>query len=147
MAQWKQIWLGTTRLWVPSLALPSGLRIGIAVSCGVGRRCGLDLALLWLWGRPTTTAPIQTPSLGTSICHGCSPEKRPKKKKNFIYSLTWLSVHQIFFAFYHVPIIRQGIRFIKIIKLFPPLSLKFQLRRKDIQANNMCGILGEKCNW
>ena len=24
---------------------------GVAVSCGVGHRCGLDLALLWLWSR------------------------------------------------------------------------------------------------
>ena len=29
-----------------------------AVSCGVGRRCGLDPALLWLWHRPAVTAPI-----------------------------------------------------------------------------------------
>ena len=29
------------------------------MSCGVDCRCGLDLALLWLWCRPTATAPIQ----------------------------------------------------------------------------------------
>ena len=28
------------------------------MSCGVGRRCGLDLALLWLWCRPAATAQI-----------------------------------------------------------------------------------------
>ena len=28
------------------------------MSCGVGRRHSLDPALLWLWGRPTATAPI-----------------------------------------------------------------------------------------
>ena len=27
-------------------------------SCGVGLRCGLDLALLWLWGRPVAMAPV-----------------------------------------------------------------------------------------
>ena len=27
--------------------------------CGVGCRCGWDLALLWLWRRPGATAPIQ----------------------------------------------------------------------------------------
>ena len=32
---------------------------GIAVSCGVGRRRSLDLALLWLWCRPAAIAPIQ----------------------------------------------------------------------------------------
>ena len=30
----------------------------IAVSCGVGRRCGSDLALLWLWCRLTAAALI-----------------------------------------------------------------------------------------
>ena len=29
------------------------------MSCGVGRRCGSDLVLLWLWCRPAATAPIQ----------------------------------------------------------------------------------------
>ena len=32
---------------------------GIAVSCGVGRRHGLDLALLWLWRRLAAVAPIR----------------------------------------------------------------------------------------
>ena len=47
------------RLQVQSLTLLSGLGIGIAVSCGVGRRRGLDPALLWLWRRPAATAPIR----------------------------------------------------------------------------------------
>ena len=29
------------------------------MSCGVSHRCGLDLALLWLWYRLTGTAPIR----------------------------------------------------------------------------------------
>ena len=32
---------------------------GLAVSCGVGRRRGSDLVLLWLWHRPVTTASIR----------------------------------------------------------------------------------------
>ena len=28
-----------------------------AMSCGIGRRCGSDLALLWLWYRPAAAAP------------------------------------------------------------------------------------------
>ena len=32
---------------------------GVAVSCGVGRRCGLDPALLWLWCRLVATTPIR----------------------------------------------------------------------------------------
>ena len=52
-----------------------------ALSCDVGHRSGLDLALLWLWHRPGATAPIDfTPSLGTSICCGCSPEKKKIEK-------------------------------------------------------------------
>ena len=30
----------------------------IAMSCGAGCRCGLDLALQWLWGKPVPAAPI-----------------------------------------------------------------------------------------
>ena len=52
------------------------------MSCAVGRRHGSDPALLWLWCRLVATAPIrQTPTLGTSICCGCSPEKTKKTKK------------------------------------------------------------------
>ena len=32
---------------------------GVAVSCGVGRRSGLDPVLLWLWRGPATAALIQ----------------------------------------------------------------------------------------
>ena len=63
------------------------------MSCGVGLRHSLDLELLWLWCIPAAAAPIQsgivvavayagscssdsTPSLGTSICWGCSPKKK-----------------------------------------------------------------------
>ena len=34
----------------------------VAVSCGVGRRCGLDPMLLWLWCRPVATALIRPPA-------------------------------------------------------------------------------------
>ena len=33
--------------------------VGIAMSCGVGHRCGLDPLLLWLWCRPVATAQIR----------------------------------------------------------------------------------------
>ena len=35
-----------------------GYGSGVAMNCGVGRRHGSDLALLWLWYRPVPTAPI-----------------------------------------------------------------------------------------
>ena len=47
------------RMQVQSLASLSGLRIGAAVSCGVGNRRGKDPTLLWLWCRPAVTAAIQ----------------------------------------------------------------------------------------
>ena len=31
----------------------------IAMSCGIDRRCGLDLVLLWLWYKLAPAAPIQ----------------------------------------------------------------------------------------
>ena len=32
--------------------------VGIAMSCGVGHRCGLDPLLLWLWRRPALIWPL-----------------------------------------------------------------------------------------
>ena len=58
-----------------------GQRSGIAVSSGVGRRCGSDPALLWLWCRPMATALIRPPSLGTSMCHSVALKKKKKRKK------------------------------------------------------------------
>ena len=48
---------------LPGLRCSMGWGSGIAMSCGVGRRLGLDPALLWmwlwLWNRPVGTAQIQ----------------------------------------------------------------------------------------
>ena len=73
--------LVSTRMWVRSLALLSGLRI----------QCCHELwwrLQMWLRSR-VTVAVMQagsyksdlTPSLGTSICCGCGPKKLRKKKK------------------------------------------------------------------
>ena len=40
--------------WIPGLA-----QCGIAMSCGVGRRHGWDLAFLWLWRRQVPTVLIR----------------------------------------------------------------------------------------
>ena len=53
------------RTQVQSLAPLSGL--SIIQHCGVGCRCSLDLALLWLWHRPAATALIQP--LGWELPH------------------------------------------------------------------------------
>jgi len=56
------------------------------VSCGVGRRCGWDLALLWLWCRPVATAPIGPLAWEPPFAKGSALEKakRQKKKKKFL---------------------------------------------------------------
>ena len=53
------------------------------MSCGVGRRCGLDPALLWLWHRPAATALIQPLAWEPPYAAGAALEmaKRQKKKK------------------------------------------------------------------
>ena len=47
----------------------------MGVSCGVGLRYGLDLALLWLWPRPGSCSSNWTPRLGTSRCCTCGPNQ------------------------------------------------------------------------
>jgi len=53
------------------------------MSCGVGHRCSLDPALLWLWCRPAVVA--LTWPLGTSTCRKWGSEKQKKKKKRSPY--------------------------------------------------------------
>ena len=65
---------------VQSLALLSGLRVHIAVSCGVGRKCGLDPALLWLWCRPVATALIRSLAWEPPYALGAAPEKTKNKQ-------------------------------------------------------------------
>ena len=48
------------------------------MSCGVGRRHGSDLTLLWL----CSCLSDLTPSLGTSICHECGPKKTNNQKND-----------------------------------------------------------------
>ena len=59
------------------------------MSCGVGPRCSLDPALLWLWWRPAATAPIRPPDWEPPYAAGAAQEmaKRQKKKeKKFLSS-------------------------------------------------------------
>ena len=58
---------------------------GIALSCGIGRRRGSDLVLLWLWRRLAAAALIeplawQLPS-ATSVALESKKKKKKKKKK------------------------------------------------------------------
>ena len=76
VVQWIQIWLGTMRFRVWSLASLSGLRIYELWSC----RRGLDLALLWLWCRPAAIAPIGPLAWECLEC-GLKNQKKKKKKE------------------------------------------------------------------
>ena len=69
------------RMQVWSLASLSGLRIWHCCDCGVGHRCGLDPALLWLWlwRRPAAVALIRPPAGNFHM-----PQVRPQKTKNKI---------------------------------------------------------------
>ena len=51
------------------------------MSCGVGRRRGLDPALLWLWRRPAATAPSRPLAWEPQKAKGAAQRKRKKKKK------------------------------------------------------------------
>ena len=53
------------------------------MSCGVGRRCGSDLALfLWLWYRLVATAPIGPLAWKPLHVIGAALKRQKKKKKN-----------------------------------------------------------------
>ena len=54
------------------------------MSCGVGHRCGLDLALLWLWCRPAAVAPIRPLDWEPPYAVGAALEKTKKKNKNYL---------------------------------------------------------------
>ena len=81
MAQRKQTWLVSMRMWVRSLASFSRLRIWccVAVSCGVGRRCGLGPVLLWLWRRPAAAAPIQRLAQELPYAAGATIKRKEKR--------------------------------------------------------------------
>ena len=64
-----------------SLASLSGLRISVAMSCGVVHRYGSDLALLWLWCRPAATALIRPVAWEPPYATGVALKRQKKKKK------------------------------------------------------------------
>jgi len=55
------------------------------VSCGIGHRCSLDLALLWLWHRLAATAPV-TPLAWEHPNDAGAALKGKKKKKDVVYA-------------------------------------------------------------
>ena len=51
------------------------------MSCGVGRRRGLDPVLLWLWHRLVATAPIRPLAWEPLYAAGAALEKTKRQKK------------------------------------------------------------------
>ena len=80
MAQWKLIQLGTMRLWVRFLTSLSGLRISCCCElwCRQQTRLGSRIAVTVV--QVGSNSSDQTPSLETSICHGCGSKKTKDKK-------------------------------------------------------------------
>ena len=76
------------------MALFSGLRSSMAMSCGVGRRCSSDPMLLWLWYRPESVAPIQSLDWELPYAMGTAlKQKKLKKKELGLYCLQqWLTL-------------------------------------------------------
>ena len=52
------------------------------MSCGVGRRHGLDLVLLWLWRRPAAVAPIRPLAWELPYASGVALKKKKGKRIN-----------------------------------------------------------------
>jgi len=51
------------------------------VSCGVGCRCGSDLALQWLWCRPAAVALIRLLAWEVAYAMGVALKKTQKSNK------------------------------------------------------------------
>ena len=81
MVQQKRTRLVSMSMRVPSPALLVGRGSGVAVSCGVGHRCGSDPELLWLWCRPAAVAPIRP--LAWELPHASGATVREKERSFF----------------------------------------------------------------
>ena len=64
------------------------------MSCGVGRRCGSDAVLLWLWCRLAATAPIQTLAWEPPYAVGTTLKRQKdqkKKKKEYMGTIDYIT--------------------------------------------------------
>ena len=67
------------RIRVRSLALLNGLRIGRCRELWCRSQMQLGSGVAVLVAQASSCSSYSTLSLGTSICHGCSPKKKKKK--------------------------------------------------------------------
>ena len=75
---------------VQILALFSGLRFSVATRCGIGLRCGSDLALLWLWHRPAAAALIRP--LAKELPHAQVQPQKEKENSILQMSISWSAI-------------------------------------------------------
>ena len=59
------------------------------MSCGVGHRCGLDLALLWLWYRPAAVALIRPLTWELPYAAPVAPKSKSKTNKKRLLKYSW----------------------------------------------------------
>ena len=52
------------------------------VNCGVGRRFGSDMVLLWLWCRPTAAAPIRPLAWEPPYAVGAARKRQKQTKQS-----------------------------------------------------------------
>ena len=69
------------RMQVRSLALPNGLKIWHCHELWCGLQTWLRSVIAVAVAVAGSCSSYLTPSLGTSICHGCNPKKKKKEKK------------------------------------------------------------------
>ena len=60
-----------------------GCKTGIATRCHLGCRCGWNLVLLWLWGKPTAEALSQPLTWELSYAKGVAVKKKKLRKPQF----------------------------------------------------------------
>ena len=65
--------------------------MGIAVSCGVVYRCGLDPALLWLWCRLAAVVPIGPLPSELPYASGTTLKSKTNKQTNKKYIYIYVS--------------------------------------------------------
>ena len=73
--------LGTMWFWVQSLALLSELKIWCCHELWCRSQSWLGSGVAVTVAQVNSCSSNQTPSLGTSICHGCGPKKTKDKEK------------------------------------------------------------------
>ena len=69
------------RLWIRSLASLSGLRIWTCCKQQYRSKMGLGSGITVVVVKASSYSSESTPSLGTYICHRCSPRKKKKRRR------------------------------------------------------------------